>query len=178
MSGCVVCPGLEEDHSSYRSKLAGIFAVIKVVNKLCGYHNITEGGITLGCDGLLALQSSFHNDMAVYMDSTNFDIISAIRSAICSSPIQWCTWHIIGHQDKVTNELNIWAKLNIEMNRRAKEHLVVAHATPCHQSIPGEPWSLSSSISKRLYLWVHKCQGDSYWEGKADVTSSSLAVVD
>jgi hypothetical protein len=37
ISGCVLCPGLAEDHSSYRSELSGFYALVSVVNSLCSY---------------------------------------------------------------------------------------------------------------------------------------------
>jgi len=32
-----------------------------VTSKICEYFNIQEGGITIGCDGISALDTSLHN---------------------------------------------------------------------------------------------------------------------
>ena len=55
LEGSLVTPGNPEDQSAYRSELAGLYGIAAIVNLLCQYHKITEGSITIGCDGLQAL---------------------------------------------------------------------------------------------------------------------------
>jgi hypothetical protein len=45
--------------SAYRGELSGLYASIAIINRLCDFHNITSGEITVGCDGLSALQAIF-----------------------------------------------------------------------------------------------------------------------
>jgi hypothetical protein len=49
-----------------------------------------------------------------------------------------------GHQDDHTalESLDRWAKLNIEMDAKAKNHMAIARRTPRHYMIAHEPWSL------------------------------------
>jgi len=59
MTGQVVAPGSDQDHSSYRSELSGVYAVLLVVSKLCSYFNVDEGSVVLGCDSQSALATAF-----------------------------------------------------------------------------------------------------------------------
>jgi len=54
--GITTVPGSPGDHDSYRSKLAGIYSTIQMVNHVCQYYQVTTGSILFGCDGLSALQ--------------------------------------------------------------------------------------------------------------------------
>ena len=54
-SGRITIPGNEEVQGSYRSKL-GLYGGLSHVALMCKLLNITEGHITLGCDGLGAVQ--------------------------------------------------------------------------------------------------------------------------
>jgi hypothetical protein len=56
ISVCVLCPGLDEVYSSYRSELSGIYALFTVVNSPCFHYRITEGSITIGCNRDSALK--------------------------------------------------------------------------------------------------------------------------
>jgi hypothetical protein len=99
ISGCILYPGIDEDHSSYRSELSGICALVSVVNSLCFHYKITEGSITIGCYGDSALKKSF-SAVLVDMDDTDKVIIAAIQSKIAWSPISWKTHYVKGHQDR------------------------------------------------------------------------------
>ena len=59
MSGDTLAPGMAQDQSSYRSELAGIYSILIIMHHMCRYYAVTEGGITIGCDGLEALKKSF-----------------------------------------------------------------------------------------------------------------------
>jgi hypothetical protein len=135
-----LCPGLENDHSSYRSKLAGIYAIITVVNHLCSYYKIKEGVITLGCDGDSALQKSFSS--LLDMDDTDRDMIAAIHAAVDRLPVKGTKHYIKGHQDKEAKALDKWAEIHVAMDSKAKQFLKVATVLPRYQLILGEPWPL------------------------------------
>ena len=179
----MVCPGLVEDMSSYRSELAGLYAIAFVTQQICDYFHILEGAITVGCDGRSALTQVFNSHINV--DEPCHDLILATRHLIQSSPIR-CNWtHVKGHQDSAGNDLDRWATLNILMDSRAKSFLLTARRTPRHQTVWGAPWSLwirgkklTSRISTAIYDRVHDALGRAYWLGKSDVTEEAFALID
>jgi hypothetical protein len=48
-------PGNSAFQDSYRSEIAGIYGQLIMVNTLCCLHNITQGSIECGCNGMEAL---------------------------------------------------------------------------------------------------------------------------
>jgi hypothetical protein len=94
-----VVPSNPDSQSSYRSKLAGIFGQVTLVNALCKTHGITQGAIECGCDSLGALQKVFILDTEIKTAGSNFDLLSATRVAIRDSPVTWTFRHVKGHQD-------------------------------------------------------------------------------
>ncbi len=110
---------------------------------LCQYYNITQGSIEIGCDGKAALVKVFGNN-PINLDDPNFDLLSAIQKLKHSSQIHWTFRHIKGHQDDSIplSSLDRWAKLNIEMDARAKDHINIARQKPRQSVIGQEPWSL------------------------------------
>jgi hypothetical protein len=78
-----------------------------------------------------------------------------------------------GHQDEKGIDLDLWAQRNVQMDMRAKEHLLVAKRTPRHFNIPGEPWQLwvkDTKVTKNvftvLYDAVHSTTSEDYWCSK------------
>jgi hypothetical protein len=51
-TGDNITPGAPSDQSSYRSEVSGLLGIGTMVPEICAYHNITEGTIYIGCDGL------------------------------------------------------------------------------------------------------------------------------
>jgi hypothetical protein len=47
IAGKAICPGGADDHSSYRSKLTGLYAILAIVNQLCAFYKVEEGTIRL-----------------------------------------------------------------------------------------------------------------------------------
>jgi hypothetical protein len=50
MGGVTPTSGEEHEVDSYRSELQGVHAMLLGLLAFCTFHNITEGGITLGCN--------------------------------------------------------------------------------------------------------------------------------
>eukprot|EP00957_Ditylum_brightwellii_P170124 12949595-Ditylum_brightwellii.AAC.1 len=80
-------PGQTNNHDAHRAELSGIYMVTQVVNSLCKLHNITEGKITLACDGLEAIRKSMLVNTSFSSLSSQFDLLLAIDKAINESPI-------------------------------------------------------------------------------------------
>jgi len=51
-TGKTIIPGTANKQCSYRSKLGGLFSIIMMVEQLCKYYNISQGDISIVCDGL------------------------------------------------------------------------------------------------------------------------------
>jgi hypothetical protein len=67
---------------------------------LFGYFGIQEGRVTLGCDGLSAIQRAFDISYPAYVDEPCYDLLAAAHKLLSRSSIQWETQHIDSHQDE------------------------------------------------------------------------------
>jgi len=54
-------PRISKDQCVFHSELAGIYSVIRLVNRVCHYYSIMQGAITLGYDNLGLLQCCFNH---------------------------------------------------------------------------------------------------------------------
>jgi hypothetical protein len=78
-------------------------------------------------------------------------------------------------------ELDRWAKLNVEMDQRAKNYIAVVKRSPRHCKISQEPWSLwfnktkiVSDPANSIYDLVHSDEAKTYWGKKDGVTRYAL----
>jgi hypothetical protein len=133
-TGAVVVPGAAKDQSAYRSELAGIFSIMIFIKKLCEFYNISSGAIELGCDGQSTLDKAFNYVALIHLEEPNHDILHALCTLWAQSPISWKFKHVRGHQDDRSSieSLDRWAKLNVEMDTKAKRHMTIAKRTPWH----------------------------------------------
>jgi hypothetical protein len=140
ITGEVGTPRDSESQSSYRSKLKGLYYIVLTVSTLCAHYGLTEGGITVGCDGESALEQAFGQTEITLADPC-YDLLLAICNILSHSPLRRHTTHIKGHQDDNTplSQLDIWAKLNIKMDSTAKKYLPLVKRQPRYFTIPGEP---------------------------------------
>lgn len=120
LSGSVVCPGLSPDMSAYRNELAGLYSIAFITLQICRFFKITEGALTVGCDGLSALREVFGSKADI--DAPSHDLILATRQIILTTPLKWLYTHVKGHQDDLGGELDRWASLNVLVDTRAKNH--------------------------------------------------------
>lgn len=89
--------------------------------------------------------------------------------------IKWLANHIERHKDeeKAAEDLNKWARLNIEMDSLAKQHIAVAKQRPRHFCIKHELWAvwtantkLVKDLNTNIYNLVHSEEAKQYWIGK------------
>ncbi len=78
--------------------------------------------------------------------------------------------------------LDHWARLNIEMDYRAKRHMEIAKKTTRHYMVALEPWmlwingrKLISDVAMTLYDLVHSKTAKAYWMNKDNI---GMEVVD
>lgn len=149
LTGSVVCPGHSDDQSAYRSELTGLYVIMTIINQLCHFYTIEEGHVEIGCDGLSALQTVFEQGTVLTTDIPDFDLVGAILHLRRTSQVTWAHRHVKGHQDNVSEVLDVWAQQNMQMDKKAKQHLSVVTTSPRHYSIEGEPWQLWVKGKKR-----------------------------
>ena len=125
-------PGRPEDQSAYRSELIGLLSGIMVVDWLFQQWSPakrpSKPRVRIACDGLSALENCFLHKPA-NPTQPQFDLVSAVRSAVASSSATWAPRHVYGHLDKTTPRhlLSWWAKRNVEVDAWAgsyRKHLV------------------------------------------------------
>jgi hypothetical protein len=119
--GAHVTPGHPEDINPYRSELGGILALVIIAEALVTFHDIQNGTVELGCDcesGLTAIFSHTYDTPK----QPHHDLIHEIRRKLSNSKLTWKHRHISGHQDKhiPVHLLDIWGRLNVEMDSLAK----------------------------------------------------------
>jgi len=135
-------PGHANNLSVYRSDLAGLYAIVTAILAICKVHNVKSGQVEIRCDGLSALQESFHPDKVPYEPTApHYDpLISDICKLASSLPItSWLPRHV----------LDRWALLKIEMDFAAKSHLHehldfddLNSLRLLQYKVYGEPWAL------------------------------------
>jgi hypothetical protein len=178
LSGQVVCPGAAKDQNSYRSEIAGLLAILNMVDALVSFYNIPAGSIKVACDVLSALNRVFSDISTLSIDEPCFYLLVSARHLRLSSPLLWKHRHVKGHQDAATpkEQLDIYSRLNIKMDLRAKEHFQVAQCTPRHYFTINEPWSLwfsglkiNDKLDDSIYEIAHSAQAREYWQTKRDL---------
>ena len=117
-----VPPGSER-MDSYRAELYGIFSIMCTLWRLCKFHDIQTGTITIACDNKAGLENSFnYNDRSAVTRSSH-DILWAIQDLRQNFPIKIKYQHVKGHQDtRTTHALTLMEKLNCYVDMRAGEY--------------------------------------------------------
>ena len=122
--GTVVVPGYGSDQSAYRSEIAGLYAMVLVVEMIKEVWGLSKGGILMGCDGIEALNQSLNiqKNMTV-CHQQQFDILSGIQGYVRTSNIEYLPFHVKGHQDskKKLEDLNRLELMNVEVDLYAKD---------------------------------------------------------
>jgi hypothetical protein len=134
VSGKSICPGTACDHDAYRSELSGIFSILMVMKKFCEFRAISEGYITLGCDGKSALEKAFKTGTKLFKDIPSYDLVASILRLRRESTLSWIPRFVKGHQDDTSTDLDLWAQRNILMDSWAKLHLSAADGLKYWQS--------------------------------------------
>ena len=145
------------------------------MNELCTYHDITDGVVGIGCDGLAAWDAVFVGH-PVTSKTKHYDLITTIQTLLRRSPIRWTPKHVEGHQDDHPGKyLDRRAKLNIEMDLAAKiywEQAIEQDLRP-QVELDGEPWSiwlndkkLVKELRNTIYDELHSRPLRQYWTAR------------
>jgi hypothetical protein len=174
MRGRVVTPGDPEDQNTYRSELAGIYAITILHWAVCEFFEIEQVLIEVACNGKSALLQAQWSEDFINTQYPHYDMILAIRSIRQRTHCDWVWRHVKGHQDDTGEALDFWALLNVQMDTDAKQHWADTHnsAVPYHR-ICGEPWRLwlgpqkiTSDLSQTLQEFCSAQTATTYWRSK------------
>jgi hypothetical protein len=121
ITGANVTPGHPNKMNPYRSEIAGIFAIVVIIEAIASFHDLQEGIIELGCDCELGITAIFTHKYDT-PKQPHHDLIYEIHQKIENSKLTWNYRHVRGHQDKhaTYNMLDMWGQLNVEMDTLAK----------------------------------------------------------
>ncbi len=101
---------------------------------------ITNGAMTIACDGLSALKQA-QNPQHANPSTAHYDLIGAIRRLQDELPVQITFEYVKGHQDNGQSLALSWtAWMNIEMDAWAKQKAQIPHQGPVQYDIPSEGW--------------------------------------
>ena len=73
--------GILRYQDTYRSKLSGILHMIKIVENMVSKFNITEGSITVVCNGLDAISMAYDKHSYFTCQSNHLDILTEINNS-------------------------------------------------------------------------------------------------
>jgi hypothetical protein len=184
--GRLVVPGRSQDQSAYRSELAGLYAIaisIRCLEQLFG----VVGSVTVGCDGLSALQQVSKSIDFIDPATPQYDLILATRSIVQSSKWNWKWQHVKGHQDETTSvsNLDLLSRLNVNMDHEAKQYWAQTVGTTSDVNIEGEPWQVriegykvTSQLRDCLRNHVLSQRVLDYWGKKSRFKGNSVKDLD
>jgi hypothetical protein len=137
MSGVTQTSGTEEEVDPYRSELQGVHTMLLGLWAFCTFHGIMEGHVRLGCDNDNSVRHGKGDWLKVSLSTAHADIIRAIRVIKAQLPISVDFEHVYGHQDDLLSfqDLPRMAQLNVQMDHRAKRHLVQLYAEQSHGTL-------------------------------------------
>jgi len=183
-----VAPGGPDDQGAYRSELSGLYGIVCTLEQVCIEHSITQGAVTIGCDGEEALLRSVVYKRPVDSTYSDFDLISSIRTKIAGLPITVTGHWVEGHQDDLLHHrLDRWAQLNVWCDALAKRHWarMAPVAADIQWEVEGEMPSIwlgqikiSRDLKSSLYNWCEGRRARDYWVKKRRIPEASAPHVD
>ena len=119
--GHAVVTGPSNCQLAYQSELCGLYGIVLSVWSLVQTYEF-QVDLTIGCDGLSALNQFQFVDDFTNPNIPQFDLISATRWLLKEINGKYNWKHIKGHQDDDARAvLDEWAYWNIQMDRDAKQ---------------------------------------------------------
>ena len=121
--GTTIVPGDEEVHSSFRSELTGILAILEMLHIIEEQHQMQMGAITIFCDNISAVNVMNNwGPMRMTPRHKNADVINACLQLQDTSVFSLKCEHVLGHQDDAVtyHQLSPQAQINVQMDVNAK----------------------------------------------------------
>jgi len=184
IQGSNIVPGIPTEQDSYRAELGGVMGILTTLELLCSFHHLNNGFIEIGLDGESALQAVFHSGPPT-VDAKAQDLIRCIQAKLQALPLNITGRHIKGHQDKHKSysQLDRWAKLNVQMDKAAKQLLAkVRDGDPMpNQALSSSPMTVSfrgqilSRISKQdMYTEIYGKEIKKKWQTYYEIPEEYL----
>jgi len=141
-------PGQTEDHSSFRSELAGIVGVLYT---LTFWPPASERPyFRLACHGL-SVVSRLSSNHPIEPTEPHSDLLKSVRALIVTSKYHIDLQFVRGHQDTgCPMALTHDAWLNVEADLLAKAKTAQLHQGPQYFKLPGNPWSCYMALNVLL----------------------------
>ena len=192
LESTTIVPGYDKQHSSIRSELCGLLAILDYIHSICEEYNLSTGGITLYCDNINAV--NIINEWTLLKMTPrhkNADIVSACLAIKGNLTIKIQCCHIYGHQDRNIpyHLLTPTARLNIDMDKNAKSLAKeIIHSNDMKLEAGNHPlafitcyWNqipIADEINNKLYEIITNHKVISYWTDKGRVNQHTLPLID
>jgi len=140
-------PGHARNQSSHCSELAGILAIMKLLQMLHEEHDLTNGSFTFGLDNKEARLAVMGQE-GPKVSKVDYDMIIDIRKRKDTIPIAFDSKWKEGHQDDTNKDystMDIWTLLNIEMD---------IHTGECYQLHKEEECPNIAMANESLTVWI------------------------
>ena len=119
IQGGGLIPGEQQDQDPYRSELGRLLGLSTIISSIILPESI-KPTITIGCDGLSALNQVSLDTTTIKANTKNADMISIINSLLNLSNFIIIKEHVYGHQENLYRPLTQIEKLNYRMDTPAK----------------------------------------------------------
>ena len=132
-------PGPVAAHCSFRSELAGVIGIASLLRCVARWVPDLQGTVHFATDSDSVLGRVFRRPTPATVADHSWDLLSYCRFLLDGLPaIHWHGFHVKGHQDQGTAQLDIWARRNIYMDSCASA--VYSLVSPnCFPSFPTAP---------------------------------------
>ena len=184
-------PGRPEDQDPYRAELAGISGGLSLLTWICNHFNISQGHITICCDGLQALKDVEYFYKSQYFPDpkkASYDMICDIRVKMKLLPMSLSFQWIESHQDDYTDYdlLDPLAQDNVDMDRSAKMWRSKVEETNGH--LPGQRLLHEGSFIRikgnkyanldptTIYAALFEDKSANYWSQKYQAQSGDYTI--
>jgi hypothetical protein len=161
ITGSNIVPGFKLGHSSFRSELAGLYAIVFFITTAIEWYYRANaqsftGTIEVGCDGLSALNQCYGEYDGFNSNSPDYDLIIAIRRRMAEFPgITWIPRHIESHQDDKRKKRKKKKKGLRSQLRSTSPSSRISAAKPSPRNGPLDYWAqknVDMDHSARSYL--------------------------
>ena len=115
------CPTFYAALDSYSGEMFGIYVMLTAVKVISQFHNVKKGHFVIACDNDSSLSISLDSYTRAKPTDAYYDLIWAIQELRKDVNFTVKAKNVAGHQEKKKKKLNIYEKLNVEMDKKAKE---------------------------------------------------------
>jgi len=173
------------DHSSFRSKLLGLYSLLLFLHHADRHSLNTKPTFKLACDGKSVLHRLWKS-APTSPTEPHYDLLLGTRYLLSHCRYQVTLSHVYGHQDTGTpTVLTREAQLNIEADARAKEKLARYVPGPPVYSIPfafGSCYLGKTRVVKniigRLREFINGQPAKSYWKKRRGIPEAVWKTID